>query len=77
MPRIKKEEENEIKRILEEENKYMKKEIARVYEKYNYETKSDGTIVKINQDNDSENKGIFYTSLNKLIISLFILSIFL
>ena len=43
----------------------------------NYEIKNDGTIVNINQDNDSENKGIFYTSVNKLMVSLFILSIFL
>ena len=41
----KKEEEKEIKRILEEENKYMKKEIARVYEKYNYETKKKDEII--------------------------------
>ena len=43
----------------------------------NYEIKNDGTIVNINQDNDSENKGIFCTSVNKLVVSLFTLSIFL
>ena len=62
----KKEEEKEIKRILEEENKYMKKEIARVYEKYNYETKKKDEIKFEMRENEEKYK-LNINELNKKI----------
>ena len=62
----KKEEEKEIKRILEEENKYMKKEIARVYEKYNYETKKKDEIMFEMRENEEKYK-LNINELNKKI----------
>ena len=62
----KKEEEKEIKRILEEENKYMKKEIARVYEKYNYETKKKDEIIFDMRENEEKYK-LNINELNKKI----------